>query len=319
MAPTQPGELKRRHDAAVRAAVDAQARGRFGLALDLHAEALEHALQLGERRLVHAARINVSSCYLSLGEWEEARKGLPAIILESDRALHVSAAAAQLAEALMHEGRLEKASHYLDRALAEARRAGDPRREASSLVMKGHLAVMSGAHDRAVTEYSQALETHDAIATPAPGDLEEKVGRQLEEATRAALLDYLGYSLLLAERLGEGLVRLRQGRNILRRVENPRLEAEIEKDLAFGFLLGRKDRAAERHALNAMALAQRHGYGGVLRNSYYVLMEVSLRLSRTSDFDAYFDRLQDMLPDVKLSRDFFRIFDLSDVVNLKEF
>ena len=48
-------------------------------------------------------------------------------------------------------------------------------------------------------------------------------------------------------------------------------------------------------------------------------MELSLREDRTTDFDDYFEHLQDMLPDVRLSRDFFRIFDISDVINLKEF
>jgi len=50
-----------------------------------------------------------------------------------------------------------------------------------------------------------------------------------------------------------------------------------------------------------------------------VLMEVSLRANRGEDFERYFTRLQEQLPDVKLSRDFFRIFDISDVISLKEF
>src|SRR5512135_3331292 len=107
-APTRD-ELIKRHDATVRAAADAQARGRFGLALDLYEESLELARALDERRRIHAARINISSCYLSLGDYPNARAGLAAIILESDQPRHVAAAAGQLAEALMKEGRLEKA------------------------------------------------------------------------------------------------------------------------------------------------------------------------------------------------------------------
>jgi hypothetical protein len=48
-------------------------------------------------------------------------------------------------------------------------------------------------------------------------------------------------------------------------------------------------------------------------------MELSLRSGREEDFERWFSRLQDLLPEVKLSKDFFRIFDISDVINMKEF
>src|SRR5688500_7547017 len=76
-------DITRRHDEAALEGVAAQARGRFGLALDLFEESLRHAEELGERRKIHAARLNISSCFLSLGDWAGARSGLAAIILES--------------------------------------------------------------------------------------------------------------------------------------------------------------------------------------------------------------------------------------------
>ena len=79
------------HDRSVLSAVDAQAAGRFGLALELFHESLDHAKALAVRRKIHAALINISSCYLSLGDWAAARAGLPAIILQSDEPRHVSA------------------------------------------------------------------------------------------------------------------------------------------------------------------------------------------------------------------------------------
>src|SRR5205814_2312716 len=122
---TSHEEARRLHDEAILAAVEAQASGRFGLALELFHESLDHARSLESRRLIHVALINISSCYLSLEDWSAARSGLAAIILESDEPRHVSAAAAQLAEALMRDGRLEKAGHYLRLALENAELAGD--------------------------------------------------------------------------------------------------------------------------------------------------------------------------------------------------
>ena len=78
----------RKHGEAVRAAVEAQATGRFGLALELFGEARELAEALCSKPAVHAARINISSCLLSLGDHAGAREGLAAIILESEEPQH---------------------------------------------------------------------------------------------------------------------------------------------------------------------------------------------------------------------------------------
>ena len=93
----------------------------------------------------------------------------------------------------------------------------------------------------------------------------------------------------------------------------------MEKDLAFGFLLSDRNRTAERHAVAAVRLADALGQSDNLRNCYYILMELALRRDDAEDFDRCFDRLQSLLPDVPLSRDFFRVFDFSDIINLKEF
>ena len=74
-------EVLAQHDAAAVAGAEAMAQGRFGLALHLFEESRGHAESLGERRKIHAAQLNVSSCYLSLGDWARAKDGLAAIIL----------------------------------------------------------------------------------------------------------------------------------------------------------------------------------------------------------------------------------------------
>ena len=66
-------------------------------------------------------------------------------------------------------------------------------------------------------------------------------------------------------------------------------------------------------------LLEAHGYATIQKNATFILMELALRSGREEDFDRWFARLQELLPDVKLSKDFFRIFDISDVINMKEF
>jgi tetratricopeptide (TPR) repeat protein len=303
---TSTTDITRRHDAAALEAVAAQARGRFGLALDLFEESLRHAEELGERRKIHAARLNISSCFLSLGDWASARSGLAAIILESDSPRHISAAAVQLAEALMKEGRLEKSAHYLRMALEKARQAGDDARIVSALTMQGHVAVMDGRHAEAAGLYAEALDLRRGMGA----------GSAIDEGV---MLDHLGYAQVLGGQVSRGLWTLKSALRTAERRENTWGKAEAHVDLAFGFLLGERNEAAERHALKALALAMEHSYAAIRKNGTYVLMEVALRRDNPGDFERWFRELQALMPDVKLSRDFFRIFDISDVINLKEF
>ncbi len=150
------------HDRALLSAVEAQGHGRYELALDLYEEALGHAEAIENRRKIHGARINISSCLLSLGEHDNARRGLPAIILESDEPRHICAASGQLAEAFLREGRLERSETYLRTSLAHARQCEDRWHEGWVLFMQGHVAVLGGEHATAVERYGEALD----IQTP---------------------------------------------------------------------------------------------------------------------------------------------------------
>lgn len=303
-----PDHHSKLHDRALLAAVEAQGHGRYELALDLYEDALEHAEALGNRRKIHGARINISSCLLSLGEHADARRGLPAIILESEEPRHVCVAAYQLADAFLREGKLERSQTYLRTSLDQARQCGDEWHEGLTLLMQGRVQILVGDHAQAVSSYDAARRLHEPVQDPS-------VGR----ASLSSILNDLGYAELLTGELFRGLRHLHQSLRLARATGNLRIEAEAEKDLAFGFLLGDKLSAAERHGVKALGLATDHGYDTVLRNACYLLMEVSLRQDRDRDFEGYFDRLQSLMPEMKLSRDFFRMFDISDVINLKEF
>ena len=208
----------------------------------------------------------------------------------------------------MREGRFERAETYLRTSLEQARQCEDRWHEGWTQLMQGHLAVLASRHEDAVEAYSEALVLHEPLQDPSSG-----------RTSLAAILDNLGYAELLCGEVVKGQRRLHRGLRIARATGNLRVEAEIEKDLAFGFLLGDKPASAERHGVKALGLATDQGYEAVLRNACYLLMEASLRQDRDRDFDEYFERLQSLMPEMRLSKDFFRIFDISDVINLKEF
>ena len=206
----------------------------------------------------------------------------------------------------MREGRLEKAGHYLRVASENARISGDRSREMSAEIMAGHLAILEGRHEEAVEHHSAALELHRTLGAASHAD-------------EAALLDRVGYALILCGRIGEGVARLRSSLQASRRSGNVDEQAEAHVELAFAFLTADKRAACERHALRAISLAAAERHATVQKNATYMLMELSLRSGQEGDFERWFTRLQALLPDVKLSRDFFRIFDISDVINMKEF
>ena len=206
----------------------------------------------------------------------------------------------------MREGRLEKAGHYVRVALENAERAGDTTRVISTRGLQGHLAVMEGRHDEAVEHLSSALALQRSLASEC----------LVSEGT---LLERLGYAQVLAGRIGPGVASLRQSLQQSRRSGSAYEQAEAHVDLAFAFLLAGKNGASERHALKSLALATTCGYPTTVKNATFILMELALRGDRDADFERWFARLEALLPDVRLSRDFFRIFDLSDVINLKEF
>ena len=299
-------DIGRRHDEIVVSGVAAQSQGRFGLALDLFQESLELAEQLGERRKMHAARLNISSCLLSLGDWIAARSGLAAIILESEDPRFISGAALRLAEALMKEGRLEKSAHYLRMGVEKAREAGDGSRLVFALMMQGHVALQDGRHAEAVGHYAEAIAVHEHLEGSGTHDL-------------AVLLDKLGYAQVLAGEIGKGLWTLRRSLRLAERNGNEWARAEAHGDLAFGLLLGDRNDSAARHALKALGMAGTGGYSSIRKSAIFVLMEAALRNGKGNDFERWFHELQLMMPEVKLSRDFFKIFDITDVINLKEF
>ena len=88
--------------------------------------------------------------------------------------------------------------------------------------------------------------------------------------------------------------------------------------MSYGFILKNHLQRAEKMALRALGVATQHEFTDIVKNCYFLLMEAAIRRGEQAKFDLYFDRLQELFPEVRLSRSFFRMFDITDILNLKE-
>jgi hypothetical protein len=88
--------------------------------------------------------------------------------------------------------------------------------------------------------------------------------------------------------------------------------------MSYGFILKNHLQRAEKMALRALGVATQHAFTDIVKNCYFLLMEAAIRRGEQAKFDLYFDRLQELFPEVRLSRSFFRMFDITDILNLKE-
>ena len=72
------------------------------------------------------------------------------------------------------------------------------------------------------------------------------------------------------------------------------------------------------YANRGLVLATEMGYEYITKNCYYMLMEISIRGNDDESFNVYFEKLQERYPDTELSKSFFRAFDITDIISLKE-
>ena len=279
--------------------------GRYEEALELFLESQKIAEELKDENLAHRAKCNVSATRIQLGQYEEAQAGLRQILLQSRDENIKSVAARQIAISLTKSYEFEKASEYLRTALEYSRKCGSRNLEASTLNMLGNIKLNMGEFGVALDYYQEVLEIY-----------KDTIRENLFEIN--ILMENMGYCLVLNGEVSEGISLLEMCLRIAKKIKNQRNIAESAQDLCFAYLLTNNLKRASRFGSFALKTARSNNYPDIIKNCYYLLMEISLREDRTDDFDSYFDRFQEMFPGIKLSKTFFRMFDISDIVNLKE-
>ena len=279
--------------------------GQYEEALKLFLQSQKIAEDAKEIHLSHRARCNVSSTRIQLGQYEQAQEGLREILLQSQDANIKSVAARQIAVSLVKRYEYQKAADFLHTALENSRICGSKNLEASTLNMLGNIKLNMGEFEAALDYYEEVLELY-----------KDSIRERLFEIN--ILMENMGYCLVLSGEVGEGISLLEMCLKLSKKIKNQRNTAESAQDLCFAYLLTKNLKKASKFGSYALKIARDNNYTDIIKNCYYLLMEISLREERNVDFDNYFDRFQEMFPGIKLSKTFFRMFDISDIVNLKE-
>lgn len=279
--------------------------GDYAAARRAFESALEVADESGDLSTSHAARCNVSLVLLELQDYRSAEKGLREILLQSRDDRVAAVAALILAQSLAKQHEIERSLEYLRISLDRARRAGARKVEAESLNLRANISVISGDYPGAGSLYEEALSIYRELGE------EESFVYQL-------ILENRGYALLLEGESSRAISLMTESLRNAERQGQHRVIAVACQDLGYGMLLSGKTRRAEAYASRALSEAMKQNYPDVVKNSLFILMETSLRMEDESKFDHYFDRLQIMFPEIRLSRSFFKMFDISDIITLKE-
>ena len=278
--------------------------GRYDEAVEGFRAALEAAEEEGERERVFAARCNLGTAYFARHDYDDAIAGLREIILASRDDRTVGTAALLASMALYKKHRLEKAREYLRVAEERGIRCGWHHLRANTANQLGNVHLMMGAHEEAAEAYTTAIGIYSELPVAA--------------YQRAAALDNRGYVYVLLGRYREGFRDLRQALALAEEANNPRTIASACQDMAYGFIIRNHLQRGEKMALRALGVATKHSFSDIVKNCYFLLMESAIRRDEQAKFDLYFDRLQELFPEVRLSRSFFRMFDITDILNLKE-
>ena len=282
-----------------------RAKHEFADALRVAADCLDEDPDALDKAEVNLAMIRVQ-CH----EDALAEKGLREVLLRSLNDDVVRMAAHCLAKILSHRNDHEKALRFARLALEKSRTMGDPLRLHSSLGLMGAVYGNQSYLEDSLAHYEQALEV-----------LEEN---PLDEAAHhafywSAYQDSIGYTLVLMGRLQEGRLRLEAAHDRSRAFGITDLVAEVTSDLCFCHLqLGRLEQA-RIYGEASLEIAESQALDRLRRNCYYLLGETCSRQGDDEASADYFAKLAKFYPQVPFLGEFLRQYDISSMINLKEF
>ena len=290
----------------------AMTRGDVKTACLEYEEALEVARECLDEDpdVVDKAEVNLALARVQAHEDEKAERGLREVLLRSTNNEVIRVAAQCLAKILSHRNEHEKAHRFARLALEKATELGQPLQIFSCRTLLGLLYLNQSYLDESLEHYEAALALLEEHPLDEPG----------EQAYYWALTtDNIGYVLVLQGALDEGLLRLEAAHERARNLGITDLVAEIATDLCFVHLRRDELDEARRHGEAALAMAEEHGYDFFRRNCYYLLGEVASRSGEDAKADEYFGRLAEFYPQFAFLGDFLREYDISSMINLKEF
>ena len=279
-------------------------RGEFHQASEQFGAALQIARDLNDQHLIHRAACNLSTARLSLGQIQEAERGLREILLKSSDPNIIFIASSNLASALRRQGRLQKALLYAKRALRASETIDNYTWKATCHNLIANIYMNMSYLDDAMAEYRFALtlSQRGGLGTSYPVDY---------------IKENLGYCSLLKKRYRQGIAIILEALQISLANGNTRCLVECYQDLCFAYMQLKELKRAEEYGEKALAIATEKDYKDILKNCYYLLGEVNLLMENEERSDLYFDRLQELYPHLPVLKQFLRTFDVSNIINLK--
>ena len=292
--------------------VQAMMRGDLKLATRLleHARELAGACAASYPGIVDMAEVNLAMIRVQNHEDDLAEKGLREVLLRSTNDDVIRLAAHCLAKVLSHAGAHEKALRFAKLSLEKARGIGDPLRLHSALQLMGAVLANQSYLDDAVQYYEEALEVLERDPPSNPAD---------EAFYWTAATDWLGYVLVLTGRVAEGRGRLEAAHERAKAFGIVDVVAETGSDLCFAYLQEGRLADARKVGDEALAIAESEGLSFNRRNCYYLLGEVASRMGEDEVAERYYRKLGELYPQVPFIGEFLREYDVSALINLKEF
>lgn len=306
-------QVERRHYEQLRdRGLDALRRGELREAARELEAARESVLAADEpdRDLIDQAEVNLAMVRVQLHEDDEAERGLREVLLRTTNEDVVRLASHCLAKVLSHRQDHERALRHAARSLEAARSIGEPLKIHGALTLLGAIRLNQCYLDESLAHYEEAL----AILEANPLDDVAQHGFYL-----AMVTDNVGYVLVLMGRSREGQLHLESALERATALGLTDLVAEAGSDLCFAHLQEGELDLAERHGLRALEIAERQDLPFFRRNCYYLLGEIASRRGDEPEADRWFRKLGEFYPQVAMLGEFLKEYDVSQLVNLKEF
>jgi tetratricopeptide (TPR) repeat protein len=278
--------------------------GDLDQALALFEGAVSRARQEHEAENVNKALSNLSTCYIEMGEYEQAAKGLREIILRSSDDETICGASYNLSISLRRLGKHQKAFVYARKAIEKSRALGDLNWMARCHNLMGNIYLVQSHLDRSLVEYRKALRLR--MKEP-----------ERNHFSVAILKDNIGYCLMLQGHYEKGIEAVREALDIVTEIGSKKCICECAHDLSFGYMQLRRLEEAETFGKQALELAEAAGYKEIIKNCYYLLGEINYLKGDEGQRDHYFYLLQNLYPHLPFLRDFLCTFDVSKIIALR--
>jgi len=284
------------------------AAGKLAAALQGFNKAAECAREAGMAHEADRARCNAGFVRIELGRADEAIPILRSVFMGTLHPRNRCVAAYNLAAAFINTGDIGKAREWATRSRGLAGEIDDPALRAGVNNQAGSLAMKGSDFEEAGRAFQQALYAF------------EEMPENNMAASRATILDNLGYCLICQEELDEGLKLCEKARQQLLELKARHLLYETLQDLCYGYILADNLDKARRCGEESLALAEEYEDLQVMKNCLFLLAETAIRAGDSFRARRYLRELAEFYPEIGMNEEMIDVFlmtDLTHVVNLR--